>query len=92
MRFKVAITCRRCDCTFELSPTNFKSRDACECPNCGQEIPAEIYADIKSGALSLGRVPYRFPKSNDLFDPVIETGFEFAVKESKPALFANLDD
>lgn len=53
MDFKIAITCNVCKCGFELRPEHFKLRDRLECPNCGQELPAEFYSNLKTGVVAL---------------------------------------
>ena len=91
MKFKVVITCKQCDCCFELSPGSFKLRDSYECPNCGQPLPADIYESIKTGIVSLGKVPGKYPKTEGFESVFARTGFEFAVKEPAPTTtFADL--
>ena len=57
MDFKISINCGKCDCTFELRPVHFKSRDVLECPNCGQSFPNDAFEKIKTGLDILNAVP-----------------------------------
>ncbi len=56
MDFKIEISCKKCDCSCELRPTDFKERVSMECPNCGQAFPAEVYKHLKTGVIELGQV------------------------------------
>jgi hypothetical protein len=49
-----------------------------ECPNCGQVLPADIYAKLKSGIVLLGEVPKTITE-NDA-NPFAETLFTAQVK------------
>lgn len=56
MDFKISIECKKCLCSFELRPQDFKDRPSMECPNCGQAFPSEPYQRIKTGVCALGAV------------------------------------
>lgn len=77
MDFKIAITCNVCKCGFELRPEHFKLRDRLECPNCGQELPAEFYSNLKTGVLALGGIPEFTGTDSEIFH---DTGFSLRVK------------
>lgn len=47
------ITCRACDCCFELAPKDFVDRENLECPNCSKKFPADDFQILKSAILSL---------------------------------------
>ena len=79
MDFKVEIKCAVCCCKFELRPGDFKSREALECPNCGQPFPGDVYRDLKSGVLSLGSVPETLPPGET--DLLVKKAFSLQVKQ-----------
>ena len=78
MDFKIELTCHKCKCSCELRPTDFSERESMECPNCGQVLPADIYAKLKSGIVLLGEVPKTITE-NDA-NPFAETLFTTQVK------------
>ena len=78
MDFKIELTCHKCRCSCELRPTDFSERESMECPNCGQALPADIYAKLKSGIVLLGEVPEKITE-NDA-NPFAETLFTAQVK------------
>lgn len=65
MDFKIVIECAKCECSFELRPQEFKARDSLECPNCGQAIPDAVYKDLKTGILTLGKIPEWVEENSD---------------------------
>ena len=69
MDFKVVIECAKCECSLELRPKEFKNRDSLECPNCGQAIPDAVYEDLKSGILTLGKVPEWVEEDSESLSP-----------------------
>lgn len=78
MDFKIELACHKCKCSCELRPTDFSERESMECPNCGQVLPADIYAKLKSGIVLLGEVPKTITE-NDA-NPFAETLFTAQVK------------
>ena len=85
MKFKINITCRKCDCSFELSPNNFLLRDSLTCPNCGQPFPQAEYDSLKQGISVLGSLPnYVTDQPNaedDLGSLFAKNGFDLFVCE-----------
>lgn len=83
MTFKVKIDCRKCGCSFELTPKFFLLREFAECPNCGQVFPQNDYDNLKAGIQRLGSVPglVGADKENDDFLPKSDKGFTIRVKE-----------
>ena len=79
MDFKIVVSCRKCYCSFELRPEFFNARKSMECPNCGNKFPDKTFSELKSGILSLGRVPERIDCS---WESVEENeAFKIRVKE-----------
>lgn len=67
MDFKIKIKCKKCLCSFELRPVDFKQREFEECPNCGQRLPDDVYQNLKTGVITLGSVPETIPEDSDFF-------------------------
>lgn len=83
MTFKVKIDCRKCDCSFELTPKFFLLREFAECPNCGQVFPQNDYDNLKAGIQRLGSVPGLVGEEKESDSPFSkpDTGFTLQVKE-----------
>ena len=78
MDIKIELTCHKCKCSCELRPTDFSERESMECPNCGQVLPADIYAKLKSGIVLLGEIPENITEDDSY--PYAETLFTASVK------------
>lgn len=97
MIFKVKINCRKCECSFELSPKGFLLRDALSCPNCGQAFPQQEYELLKQGISSLGKLPkyiadQQDEKTDDMSSLFSKVGFEIEVKEDASATPYSMQD
>ena len=57
MDFKIKIECCHCHCSFGLRPGSYQTRDEIACPNCGNQLPAEVVKQINIGLEALAKVP-----------------------------------
>ena len=78
MDFKIEIMCEKCKCSCELRPEEFKERESMECPNCGRALPADVYSNLKTGVMALGKVPEYI--SEDAENPFSESLFMLHIK------------
>lgn len=57
MDFKIRIECCVCHCSFDLRPGSYQTRDKIACPNCGNQLPAEVVRQLNIGIEALANVP-----------------------------------
>lgn len=82
MDFKVQIHCRKCSCSFELRPKDFREKEHLECPNCGKQFPDEVFSHLKKGIQELDLVPEEVPyPPNGVYTGLKEIDFNLSVKE-----------
>lgn len=86
MDFKIKISCHKCNCNFELRPTESAITEI-TCPNCASKVPDEIASHILTGLHELGAVPEKYSEDENPFLP--DTGFSFSVKSY--SLFGSKD-
>lgn len=57
MDFKIRIECCVCHCSFDLRPGSYQTRNEIACPNCGNQLPADVVKQINIGIEALAKVP-----------------------------------
>lgn len=86
MDFKIKITCKKCDCHFQLRPIDFKEPRELRCPNCGQQVPTEIVEKLTVGVKALGEIPEVYPEGASAFSLDSKPKFWFRVVEYDPVI------
>lgn len=64
MILKLEITCKSCNCTFQLDSGKYCCKDSLCCPNCGQQIPEDTFNKIADAFNAVKSVPEIFAESN----------------------------